>query len=390
MKITFFSNFLNHHQLPFCEAMYSRLGEGYKFIATESIPEERLKLGYIDMNKQYPFVLTTYDSDSNRQEAMRLAKESDVVIIGSAPEIYVRKRIKENKLTFKYSERIYKKGLKYIFSPRYILHMLMRHTIYRKKNVFMLCASAYAAGDFALMGAYKDKTYKWGYFTEYIEYDINELMKKKQSETINILWAGRFIDWKHPEKAIYVAKRLKEDGYRFKLNMIGTGDMQEHINLLILDYNLSEEVELHGSMSPEKVRANMENSNIFLFTSDYQEGWGAVLNEAMNSGCAVVASHKIGSVPFMINNNKNGVIYDDDDDLYTNVKNIIDNKEIMYEFGKNAYLDIEKIWNAEIATERFINLCIAKLNNNNIDIDSGPCSIAENIQQKYMYQKIKI
>ena len=36
----------------------------------------------------------------------------------------------------------------------------------------------------------------------------------------------------------------------------------------------------------------MEKADIFLFTSDRREGWGAVANEAMNSACALVVSGK--------------------------------------------------------------------------------------------------
>ena len=57
----------------------------------------------------------------------------------------------------------------------------------------------------------------------------------------------------------------------------------------------------------------MEKTGIFLFTSDRQEGWGAVLNEAMNSGCAVVASHLIGAVPFLKKKKKNGLVYSSGD-----------------------------------------------------------------------------
>ena len=57
MKITFFSNFLNHHQLPFCKEMYKCIGEDFKFVATEPVPEERLNMGYHDMSTQYPFAL---------------------------------------------------------------------------------------------------------------------------------------------------------------------------------------------------------------------------------------------------------------------------------------------------------------------------------------------
>ena len=46
--VTFFSNFLLHHQTPFCEAMIKRIGDGFRFVATEPTPDERLNMGYRD------------------------------------------------------------------------------------------------------------------------------------------------------------------------------------------------------------------------------------------------------------------------------------------------------------------------------------------------------
>ena len=48
----------------------------------------------------------------------------------------------------------------------------------------------------------------------------------------------------------------------------------------------------------------MEKSHIHLFTSNHLEGWGAVVNEAMNSGCAVVANREAGAVPYLIEHGK--------------------------------------------------------------------------------------
>lgn len=89
MRLTFFPNFLNHHQLPFCMEMYKLLGDNFRFVATEPIPEERLLMGYEDMSKMYPFSLNSYTSEENFNECMRLAKESDVIVIGSAPKIFI-------------------------------------------------------------------------------------------------------------------------------------------------------------------------------------------------------------------------------------------------------------------------------------------------------------
>ena len=81
--------------------------------------------------------------------------------------------------------------------------------------------------------------------------------------------------------------------------------MQEKIKKEKLD----DCVHMLGSMSPEQVRLYMEQSQMFLFTSDRYEGWGAVLNEAMNSGCAVVASHIIGSAPSFVTSDCSHIVY---------------------------------------------------------------------------------
>ena len=50
MKVSFYSNFLTHHQLPFCLEMYKKYGNDFKFVSTVKFNEERLRLGYKDMD----------------------------------------------------------------------------------------------------------------------------------------------------------------------------------------------------------------------------------------------------------------------------------------------------------------------------------------------------
>ena len=61
MKLTFFSNFLNHHQLPLCKEFIKHVGEqNFRFVSSERIHEERAKMGYEDMNVKYPFFVRSY------------------------------------------------------------------------------------------------------------------------------------------------------------------------------------------------------------------------------------------------------------------------------------------------------------------------------------------
>lgn len=388
MRVTFFSNFLNHHQLPFCLEMYDKLGDDFKFIATESVPQERLNMGYHDMSYKYPFALNTFKSEKAYEEAIELANESEVVIIGSAPSYFIKKRVEQNKLTFYYMERIFKRGRYRILNPKIFRYLLVDHLRYRNKELYMLCASAYTSSDFNLVGAYKNKTYKWGYFPELKKYDLNKLFElKKQNKIPKLLWVGRFLDWKHPDDAIKLGKKLIDNGYEFTLDIIGSGPMDTKLKNMINDSNLQKYVKILGSMKPEDVREHMDKANIFLFTSDFNEGWGAVLNESMNSGCGIVASHAIGSVPFLLENRVNGLIYRSGDinSLYKNVKQLLDNVKQCSLLGTNAYMTIQNMWNGKEAATRLINLCEILLSGNEYYFEKGPCSKAEIISQKYIY-----
>ncbi len=307
MTIVFVSNYYNHHQQPLSEMLYKLTDGNYYFIATSSIDEERLSLGW--KNSWEPFVLCEYLNDNMHQKCQELIDSADVVIYGSAPEELFKRRLSEGKLTFKYSERVYKAPCKWYTLPARTVKYYWKWG--RFKNLYLLCASAYAAEDYAKTRSFIGKCYKWGYFPPVYQYDLPELFAKKNMKSkISLLWVGRFIDWKHPEIPIHIADDLKNCGLNFEINMIGSGELSGQIECLVEEHGLQECVYILGSMSPEEVRIYMEAADIFLMTSDRKEGWGAVLNEAMNSGCAVIANKLIGSVPYLIEHEKNGFIYD--------------------------------------------------------------------------------
>lgn len=378
MKIVFLSNYLNHHQLPFCLEMQKKDNVEFYFIATTKTPKARIKFGYEDMNSKFDFVVEAYKSKEKSQIAKALCDCADVAITGSAPESYILRRLISGKLTFRYCERLYKIKKPFYIMPLVAVKRFFQNNIY--KNLYLLCSSAFTAADFAKTGTFINKTYKWGYFPEIKKYDdITELIEKKKK--FSILWVGRFLPLKHPEYALEVAKRLKNEGYSFEFNIIGSGDMETQLKELISINGLEDCVNMLGSMDSAKVREHMEQAQIFLFTSDRNEGWGAVLNEAMNSACAVVASSIIGSVPFLIEDRENGLIYKDGDteDLYRKVKHLMDNEEKIKELGANAYITVKEQWCAKNAANRFTKLADSILSGNKKpDIfENGVCSKAE-------------
>lgn len=356
-KIVFLSNYFNHHQKPFSDAMHKKLGDGYVFVETARMSQERKSLGW-GMETLPPYVVTCDMLCSEREKFARLILDADVVIIGSAPEKLIRERKGQSKLVFRYSERPLKKGLELWKYPVRLVRWNLRSPFW--KPIYMLCASAYTACDYAKFGLFRNKCYKWGYFPETVQYeDLAGLVAQKESSSL--IWVARYIDWKHPELAVEVAKRLKADGYQFVLRMIGNGELLEATRKLVQENGLENEIRILGAMKPDEVRRYMEQSQIHIFTSDKQEGWGAVLNEAMNSGCVPVANRQIGSAPFLIKDGENGFLYDSVDELYEKVKFLLDHQQERERMAVNAYHTIIDEWNAEMAAEKFLKLTAAIL-----------------------------
>jgi len=167
--------------------------------------------------------------------------------------------------------------------------------------------------------------------------------------------------------------------------MVGAGEEFEKIKKMASDMNLKRPVEFLGVLKHDEVRKYMEEANIFLFTSDFNEGWGAVLNEAMNSGCAVVASHAIGSVPFLLKHGENGLIYENGniDDLCKKVISLERDVELRERLGKNAYFTLKNTWNAEVAANRLLKLSENLLKGYVNEYKDGPCSNAEIIKNNW-------
>lgn len=382
MKLTFVSNYINHHQIPVSNVLFHELGENYRFIQTEPMEEERVKMGWAAALVNCPYLLNYYDQE---EECQDLIDNSDIVIFGGVDdETYITKRLEDKKIVIRYSERIYKDGQWKAISPRGLVKKYRDHTRHRKGKVYLLCAGAYVASDFHIIRAYQDKRFQWGYFPEVREYPIKALIEGKQKAIVHILWAGRMIDWKHPEYPIQLAKRLKVEGITFHLKMIGSGPLEETIRADIKTYQLEKQVTLMGFVPPEIVRAEMEAANIYLFTSDYREGWGAVLNEAMNSGCAVVSNLLIGASLSLIEDGKNGYLYPNKDfeKFYSLTKELILNRKKQKEFGTEAYQTIYQLWNSKIAGKRLLSLCKQIISGKISYAKKGPLSKAEIISPK--------
>lgn len=390
MTVTFISNYINHHQIPFSNACYQRLGGSFYFIQTEPMEQERIAMGWNPQGTGLPYVVCLYEEE---ERCRRLILESDILIAGwTEREDLIEARLETGKATIRISERLYREGQWKAISPRGLAKKFRDHTRYRKKPAYLLCAGAYVPSDFHIIRAYPDKMYRWGYFPETVYYTKEQWESLKPEDgKVHLVWAGRFIPLKHPEFMIRLAGVLKEQGKSFHIHMIGSGEMEEELKQQAKDGRIEDTITFYGFLKPEKVRQIMEQSHIHVFTSNHLEGWGAVVNEAMNSGCAEVVNVQVGAAPYLITDGKNGLIYQNGsfEKMAEAVLYLAEHPDIRKSMGRRAYETITTLWNAEHAAEELIRFSEGILQGKEEPAKSGPLSIAPVIAPGNMYRYMK-
>lgn len=385
MKVVYIANTCEHVVRPLCDGLYNEYGDDFVFIETMSLDKNRAGIGCLESR---PYI---FNAIGKEEEAKKLCSDADVVIFGGVPTSFIKDRIVNNKLTIYYSERLFKKGFYRYFNPRTMLKVHKRYISPSKNSNFhLLCASSYAALDFNRVGAFRDKMYKWGYQIQVYEKDIDKLIKDKPNDGLEFIWVGRLVALKHCDDAIRVINRLKEDGYSPRLTIIGSGEEETKLKKLAGTLGIKDCVNFMGTCKIDQTRAQMDKANIFMFTSDFGEGWGATLNECMNSACACVASHAAGSTNFLIEDKVDGLIYKNGDfeDLYSKVKYLVDNKAEREKIAKRAYEKMANVWNPAKSYKRMVNLIKSLIETGDCSIyEDGPCSKALPIKQNWYTSK---
>ncbi|WP_455188117.1 glycosyltransferase family 4 protein [Bacteroides congonensis] len=380
MTIVFVSVALNIHQVGVADELYKLTNGNYWFIETGDVNSDNSKGGEKKDFSSRPYLIRVADGEELLQKALRLIREVDVMIYGAAPLMFLKVRIVTGKLTFVNSERWLKRGIINLLSPNLLKQQIFYHTHCHNKPYYALCSSAYAAGDYRILQSFKDKCYKWGYFTAVPELEIVNIQEsKRRASTVKILWVARFLQLKHPFRMLQLALQLRNVGANFSIDMVGVGPEYDNIATAINDMGLQEYIHLLGNIPNNKVMEAMRTHDIFCFTSDKNEGWGAVLNEAMSCGCCPVSSIETGSTPYLIKEGINGFSFNlkKKNDLFDKVLWLIKHPKERERMSIEAYKTIRDVWSPKNAAEQLYKLCQSMLQGESYVVEDGPCSKAE-------------
>ena len=272
MKITFFSNYLNAHQLPLALAFDSMQGVEYTCV---SLTFGGGNVGRTNLDHDYSFVVRAYDGEAEATEAMRHALEDDIVVFQhmDGHEEYVRARAATEKPFFRATERLLKRGNWWRWMPPKIYRTWSWFTRYKNSPMKVLCISGYAADDLSKFGFPVDKCLKWAYFPQVDSAPVEARESLLQRDVV-LSSAQRLVSWKRVDLQVRLAAKLKEAGIAFRLYIAGDGPDRDSLEVMAKGLDVDAEVAFLGTLSREDASRLMRKSDIFLSTSNRKEGWG--------------------------------------------------------------------------------------------------------------------
>lgn len=153
---------------------------------------------------------------------------------------------------------------------------------------------------------------------------------------LRLLMNARFVAYKRHALLIEVLRRLKEEGRKFTLTLIGRdGEGRQKIHELVEKAGLSDQV-IFLSPLPYDQLNGLYNQHDLLVLPSYNEALGMVIPEAMAAGLGTVTSDTVGANVYVVPG-ATGLIFKTDDptDLYRTILQCFDPERIQL-MGKIA------------------------------------------------------
>lgn len=294
MKIVAYLNIISPHQLPLARALSELVGaDEYRYLYCRDFSQERAELGWCKDG------LPDWCLPVRGNEL--LLEDAELVYVGGIRPIeFLEKRWREDKKTVYMTERWFKPlyglpGWVRLFNPSYF-HMAKRFVNWLNKdpNAKCLAIGPWAAKDMRLIGIRPEKIVPWGYFVE--PSTLGGIPQHSEDVGLTrVLWIGRMLRLKRVDDILRAVKVCVTKGKRIVFDVYGSGAEERKLKRLTAQLGLEATVKFHSPVPITEVRALMHGHDVYVFSSNSYDGWGAVVSEALEEGMKVVGTYEAGA-----------------------------------------------------------------------------------------------
>lgn len=317
MRIVFWQNCLSPHQLPYIAHLLDdeRVDE-VVVVAGETMSSARKDMGWsvaqyegLDRCKVYvhPHDNIIYSLFEKRQD------NSHHLFSGIRADMFVFKCLKIS-MAFSLkrgiiTERPNTYDFKHNISNAkpYWLHRIRFWLQDRKyaKHIQTVFAMGHEAVEYFQTLGMKWQVFPFCYCT--VPVSNNIINSSLNDKLPKYLFCGSLTSWKAP--LAIVRALLKIDTKTIgSINFIGDGSLYRALEYEVKKNALESKIHLLGIKPQKEVPIFMQQADIFILPSLY-DGWGAVVNEALQAGCFVICSDAAGASDLILQDKQLGKVY---------------------------------------------------------------------------------
>ena len=176
-----------------------------------------------------------------------------------------------------------------------------------------------------------------------IEKLMNDEIDFSMGDELNLISVGRLHPQKSYDRLLNVCKRLNDDGYKYKLYIIGDGEQREML------YDLKDKLSLDNIeflLRKENPFAYVKKADLFVLSSLY-EGLPTVVFESLICKVPVIST-KVAGIDEQLKEGYGLIVDNNEEALYKGLKELFDNPELIKKYKENLsnyHYDNEKIIN---------------------------------------------
>jgi glycosyltransferase involved in cell wall biosynthesis len=369
------TNIWTHHQVPVAKELAKKMGpERFRMALFEEVDAERQRMGWED-GGTCPWVIGPPRNNAEKRQILEQCLEADVMVFGACPSEVLQARVATGKLTLVAAERLLKKPYHRLrlFNPRYARGFRNYRARVNHSQVYALAIGHYAPDDLRTLHAFDGRILRWGYFVEVSPVPPAPVIDRP----IKIVWVGRMLGWKKVDVLLRALAHIQDAPWFGECGIVGDGPERTRLLRLAHKLNLKEDrVHFQPSVPFEEVRRLMRDADIYVLSSNRQEGWGAVSGEAMSEGCVLVANAEAGSAKELVVDGETGFLYEDGNvqQLVSILERLARDYPLRMQVRQKAWEQMQRLWHPRVAADRLVKICEGLLKNVDRPLyEEGPC-----------------
>ena len=366
------------YHIPHIDSIYDEMAgqEGIHLIraAVHPVPAARQDLGWSELYEDSPY-LQPWRRRKDYWAYYKALVTADVVVMPAAGWMTVDNLIRRmtGKLMVAWCEP-------FLGDPRLASRSVWRwrlrravYALFDSPRYNLLAVGHNVEKEYYHLGLRRMRAWQFAYAVKPVRY-LPEGMFSRTTGPVRILYVGSLFPHKGLDVLLDALGMLSVANRDWQLTVVGEGPMHEELIQLAEKLGISGKVVFRGSVLMHEVAHAYGEADLLVLPSRY-DGWGAVLNEAMEYGLAVVASSTVGAAQQLIDPGRNGFIFRTGDpaDLASCLGKIVGCQSILSEMRRASRERIRVFRPAETG-RRLVMLCRGLVGHAPMpEFADGPC-----------------